>query len=155
MTSVLRSIHRVIFRTKHPSISAPPTHFQKYVENFKIKFPGNWTKTLISPESPWFTESLPIFWNKKNAHPKKNMAISNPGIQPIYYGYWVWMMRIGSFGHAVRALRLNCRRIVTQTKILYFAKWYDFILYFEKPKNLFSLQWYLPEDINRHWKMNR
>ena len=35
--------------------------FQKFAENFKIKFPGNMTKNLVSPESAGFTESVPIF----------------------------------------------------------------------------------------------
>ena len=33
--------------------------------NFGIEFPENRTKILIFPEAAWFTESVPIFWNKK------------------------------------------------------------------------------------------
>ena len=51
MTSVIRSTHWMILRIKHPRIFTPPTHFPKFVENFKIEFSGNQTKTLLSPES--------------------------------------------------------------------------------------------------------
>ena len=71
MTSVIRFTHWVIFRLKHLRIWVPPTQFQKFKENFLIGFPGNWTKILVPPESAWFTESFPIFWNKKIAHTKK------------------------------------------------------------------------------------
>ena len=36
---------------KHLRISMPPKQCQNLSETFKIEFPGNWTKTLISPES--------------------------------------------------------------------------------------------------------
>ena len=51
MTGVIRLKHWAIFRMLHPHIWAPPTHFQKMMANFKIDFPGNQTKILISPES--------------------------------------------------------------------------------------------------------
>ena len=52
-------------------IWAPPTHFQKFVANFKTEFLGNRTKSLISPESARFTVSYRIFWRKKIASTKK------------------------------------------------------------------------------------
>ena len=47
MTSVKKYTHWVILVKNHPRIWVPPTQFQ----NFKIEFPGNWTKILIPPES--------------------------------------------------------------------------------------------------------
>ena len=51
MSSVKSYTHWEILEMKHPRIWVPPTHFEKFVKNFKIEFPGNWTKILISPES--------------------------------------------------------------------------------------------------------
>ena len=61
----------VISGIKHLSIWVSPTQFQKLSNNFKIEFPANRTKNLISPESEWFTESVPNFWNEKFAQGKK------------------------------------------------------------------------------------
>ena len=61
----------MIMGMKNPRIWSPPTQFQKLSKNFKIKFPGNWTKTLISPESARLTEVVPTFWKENNAHTKK------------------------------------------------------------------------------------
>ena len=66
MTGVIWLTHWVIFRIKHPRILVPPTQFQKMSKNFKIEFPRNRTKILLSPESAWFTELVQIFWNKKS-----------------------------------------------------------------------------------------
>ena len=57
------------------------------------EFPGNWTKNWISPESARFTESFPIFWNRKVAHTKKlflflipefNLGILHFAIKSVY-----------------------------------------------------------------------
>ena len=71
MTSVIRYTHWAILRIKRPRISMQPTQFQNLSKIFKIEFPGNWTKSLIYPESAWFTDSFPFFENKKIAHRKK------------------------------------------------------------------------------------
>ena len=55
--------HWTIFKIKHPRKRPQPTQFQNLSKIFKIIFPGNWTKTFISPESAWFTESDTTFWN--------------------------------------------------------------------------------------------
>ena len=78
MTSVIRSTHWMILRIKHPRIFTPPTHFPKFVENFKIEFPGNQTNTLLSPESESLNQFQ--FTKIKNQSQKKVMPISNPGI---------------------------------------------------------------------------
>ena len=66
MISVKRYTHWVILGTKHPRIWVLPTQFQKFTQNFKIEFPRNWTKSLISPESALFTESVAIFLTLKS-----------------------------------------------------------------------------------------
>ena len=71
MTSIIRYTHWVILRTKRPRISIQPTQFQNLGGIFKNEFPGNWTKSWISPESAWFTDSFSIFEIKKIAHGKK------------------------------------------------------------------------------------
>ena len=81
MTSVKIYTQLVILGIKHPRMWVPSTQFQKLSKNFKIEFPGNWTKILISPESEWFTESVPNFWNRSW---KKVLSISHPGIQPTH-----------------------------------------------------------------------
>ena len=71
MISVKRLAQWVILTIKHPRIWPQPTQFQNLSEIFKIEFPGNWKKSLISPESTWFTDSFPTFRNKKIDHRKK------------------------------------------------------------------------------------
>ena len=51
MISIKRYTHWVIFRIKRPRILMQPTQFQNLSEIFKIEYPGNWTKILVSPES--------------------------------------------------------------------------------------------------------
>ena len=92
-------------------ILAPLTHFQKFVENFKIEFPGNGTKTLISPEWKWFTGSVPIFRNNKIANGKKfcRFLIRNS----TYLSGWfsIWFSKSNGFGkNPVRChLDVSCR----------------------------------------------
>ena len=71
MIGVKSHITWVILRMKHPRIWMPPTQFQKLSKNFKIEFPGRWTKIFISPESAWFTELFSDFQNIKIGHKKK------------------------------------------------------------------------------------
>ena len=71
MIGVIRCTHWVILIMKHPRIWLPPTQIQSWSKNFKIGLPGNWTKVLMSSESEFFTESFPVFWNKKIVHAKK------------------------------------------------------------------------------------
>ena len=82
MTVGKRLKHWVISRMKNPRIWVPPAQFQNLSKNFKIEFPGNWSRTLISPESAWFTKSFPVFlknhWHKK-VIPEFNLPIG-PGI---------------------------------------------------------------------------
>ena len=66
-----KTYKRVILRIKRSRIWAQPTQFQNQSEISKNEFPGNWTKSWISPESAWFTDSFSIFENKKIAHRKK------------------------------------------------------------------------------------
>ena len=91
MTSVKRHTHWVILRIIRPRIWTQPTQFQNLSEISKNEFPGNCTKSWISPESAWFTDSFSTFENKKIAHRKKlwrfllpefNLTIPrlNPGI---------------------------------------------------------------------------
>ena len=56
---------------KFPRIWTKPTQFQNLSEIFKIGFPGNWSKSLISSESAWFTDWFSTFENKKIAYRKK------------------------------------------------------------------------------------
>ena len=71
ITSVQRLTRWVTLRSKHPRIWVQPTQFQNLSEIFKIDFPGNRMKILISPESVCFTEPVPNFWYRKIAHIKK------------------------------------------------------------------------------------
>ena len=90
MTSVKRFTQWVILGMKHSRIWVPPTQFQKSSKNFKIEFQGNWTKTLISPESAWLTDLVPIFWKEKTPT-QKIIPIFNSGIQPKhqrFYSKW-------------------------------------------------------------------
>ena len=59
---------KVILRMKHPRMQVPPTQFRKLGINLKIKFPENWTKTLVSSELAQFTESVPPFLKNVIAH---------------------------------------------------------------------------------------
>ena len=65
MTGVKSWTLWVTLRIKRPRIWTQPTQFQILSEIFKSEFPGNWIKLFISPESAWFTESVPIIGNKK------------------------------------------------------------------------------------------
>ena len=76
MTSVIRYTHWVNLGVKRPR------NWKKKWKTFIIGFPGNWPNFFIFSESKWFTESFPVFWNNRSQ--KNVMAISNPGIQPIF-----------------------------------------------------------------------
>ena len=65
-------------------LRAPPTHFQKFVKNFKTRFSGNRTKILISSEAAYFTDSFLVFWNKKIARRKKLWRFKIPEFNLIY-----------------------------------------------------------------------
>ena len=71
------------------------TQIQKLSKNFKIEFPGNWRKTLISPESAWLTELFPIFWKEKKPT-QKIIPIFHSGIQSNHFRFHqkskiIWM----------------------------------------------------------------
>ena len=95
MTSVIRNTHLTILEMKRLRRWVPPTQFKKLSKNFKIEFPGNSTKILISRGSTWFTESVLILLKWKLSHRKKNMAIPNPGIQPRYISWSNYGIYIG------------------------------------------------------------
>ena len=65
---------------KHPRISAPPTHFQKFVENFKIEVPRSWKKFWCLQKQHDSLNHFQFFETKKRPYEKN---ISNPGIQPM------------------------------------------------------------------------
>ena len=71
MTCIIKLALKVILGVNYPRIWMPPTQFQKFHKYFKIHFPGNCIKILISPESGCFTDSFPTFENKKIAYRKK------------------------------------------------------------------------------------
>ena len=73
----------VISGIKHLSIWVSPTQFQKLSNNFKIEFPGNWTKTLSDlMNQDDSLKQFQIFDIKKSLMEKKVLSISHPGIQP-------------------------------------------------------------------------
>ena len=91
MTSIKRYTHLAILRGKHPRIRAAPTQFLNFGKIFKIEFPGNWTKILISSESAWFSESFLIFWIKKIAHRKKLSLFLIPEFN-LYIRHLLWFI---------------------------------------------------------------
>ena len=68
---VINSIYLVILIVERLRVKAPPTHFEKFLENFKIEIPRNRTKILIFPESALFTDLIPMFQNTKIGNTKK------------------------------------------------------------------------------------
>ena len=59
---------------KYPRISAPPTHFQKFVENFKIEVPRSWKKIWCLQKQHDSLNHFQFF-ETKNAHTKKLFLI--------------------------------------------------------------------------------
>ena len=55
---VISLAFKVIFEVNHPR--KPPTQFRKLEKYFKSEFPGNEIKLLVSPDSAWFPDSVPI-----------------------------------------------------------------------------------------------
>ena len=133
MTSIIRHAHWVILKTKRPRIWTQPTQFQNLSEISKNEFPGNWTKTWISTESAWFTDSFPIFENKKIAHGKKFWRFLIPEFNLninkncTYLFRWVWTKvtaKNPSFQNIYRTLvskikRIKCKWIKTTTTRLH------------------------------------
>ena len=87
MIGVIRYTHWVSLGMKNPRIWVPPTQIQNWSKNFKIGFPGNWTKILISQESAQFTESVSSFW-KKIAHINKLCRFPEFNLHMIWYKFF-------------------------------------------------------------------